>query len=212
MTPMTPTFKPCHASVGAPLAAPGARAWQPLDHWASPAFRSARARPVNPLGIHPESFAKGRSFDFRRVSAIRCAPTGYCYGNTFGRRKREKAPALHRIAARLRLECGGLPPLSRAHQRQERKRYARGGTAALRKAIQNHHWLGGVIGADVCLRLDQIAANCESDQIAKAPKLHFAHDVVAMAFHRARGNAEHRGCLLIAFPARQKLYHFHLAV
>jgi hypothetical protein len=29
-------------------------------------------------------------------------------------------PALHRIAARLHLECGGLPPLSRAQQRQGR--------------------------------------------------------------------------------------------
>jgi hypothetical protein len=30
-----------------------------------------------------------------------------------GSRKREQAPALHRSAARLRLECGGSPPLSR---------------------------------------------------------------------------------------------------
>jgi hypothetical protein len=29
-----------------------------------------------------------------------------------GSRKREQVPALHRIATRLRLECGGLPPLS----------------------------------------------------------------------------------------------------
>jgi hypothetical protein len=48
------------------------------------------------------------------AGAASSAPTGSCHGNTFGRRKREQAPALHRIAARLRLECGGLPPLSRA--------------------------------------------------------------------------------------------------
>jgi hypothetical protein len=29
-----------------------------------------------------------------------------------GSRKREQAPAFHRSRARLRLECGGLPPLS----------------------------------------------------------------------------------------------------
>src|ERR1700733_5824621 len=46
------------------------------------------------------------------------APTRYCYGKTLGRRKREQAPALHRIEPARRLECGGLPPLSRAHQRR----------------------------------------------------------------------------------------------
>jgi hypothetical protein len=49
------------------------------------------------------------------AGAASSAPTGYCYANTFGRRKREQAPALHRIAAGLRLECDGLPPLSRKH-------------------------------------------------------------------------------------------------
>ena len=58
------------------------------------------------------------------AGAASSAPAGYCYGNTFGPRKREQAPALHRIAARLHLECGSLPPLSRAHQGQRRKRYA----------------------------------------------------------------------------------------
>jgi hypothetical protein len=48
------------------------------------------------------------------AGAASSAPTGYCYGKTFRRRKREQAPALHSIAARLHLECGGLPPLSRA--------------------------------------------------------------------------------------------------
>jgi hypothetical protein len=48
--------------------------------------------------------------------AASSAPTGYCYGSTFGRRKREQAPALDIIAATLDLECGGLPPLSRALQ------------------------------------------------------------------------------------------------
>jgi hypothetical protein len=61
----------------------------------------------------------------RRLPAFQwaqhAAPYGYCYGDTFGRRKREQAPALHRIAARLHLECGGLPPLSRAY-RQKIKR------------------------------------------------------------------------------------------
>jgi hypothetical protein len=52
------------------------------------------------------------------AGAASSAPTEYCYGNTVERRKREQAPALHRIGARVRLECGGLPPLSRAHQRQ----------------------------------------------------------------------------------------------
>jgi len=59
-----------------------------------------------------------------------------------------------------------------------------------------------IVARCACLRLDQIAANCEADQIAKTLKLHFAHDVVAVAFHRARGNAEHRSRLLVAFPAR----------
>jgi hypothetical protein len=47
------------------------------------------------------------------AGAASSAPTESCYGNMFGRRKREQAPALHRIAARIRLECSGLPPLSR---------------------------------------------------------------------------------------------------
>jgi hypothetical protein len=58
----------------------------------------------------------------RRKRACFRAPTGFCYGNTGERRKQEQAPALHRIAGRARLECGGLPPLSRVHQRQGLKR------------------------------------------------------------------------------------------
>jgi hypothetical protein len=215
MMTLTPTLtlKPCHASVGALLAAPAIRAWQPLDHWASPAFRSAGV----PAG----------SFDFRRVSAIRSAPTGYCYGNTFGRRKREQAclpagrlphstelrrgsvwsaAACRRFRGRIRGRSESDMP--EAGRRRYERRYK---TVVARRA-------SGIVARRACgiggnlpgLRLDQIAANCESDQIAKTLKLHFAHDVVAMAFHRARGNAEHRGCLFVAFPARQKLHHFHL--
>ena len=57
------------------------------------------------------------------------APAGYCYGNTFGRRKREQALPVDRQVPHSiessptpRLECGGLPPLSRAHRRRRRTR------------------------------------------------------------------------------------------
>jgi len=63
-----------------------------------------------------------RKTGWRRSVRLGSAPTGYCYGNAPGRRKREQAPALHRTAERLRLECGGLPPLSRAHRWRNWKR------------------------------------------------------------------------------------------
>jgi hypothetical protein len=73
---------------------------------------------ANPLGgekPRPTKHFEAGSVFIVRVASVGCAaagaassaPTEYCYGNTFGRRKREQAPALHRIAARLRLEIGG---------------------------------------------------------------------------------------------------------
>jgi hypothetical protein len=54
-----------------------------------------------------------------------------------------QAPALHRIAGRVRLECGGLPPLSRAHQRQGLKRAQQ--AAPLRDLGTARHVWGGAI-------------------------------------------------------------------
>ena len=59
--------------------------------------------------------------------------------------------------------------------------------------------------------MDQVVADGETDQVAEAAEIHFAHDVVAMAFHRARGDADHRGGFLVAFSAGEQLHHFQLA-
>src|SRR5271156_5842806 len=56
-----------------------------------------------------------------KAGAASSATTGYCYGNAFGEESGSKLPHSTE-SARLRLECGGLPPLSRTHQRQGRKR------------------------------------------------------------------------------------------
>ena len=60
-------------------------------------------------------------------------------------------------------------------------------------------------------RLDQVVADGETNQVAEAAEIHFAHDVVAMAFHRACGDADHRGSFLVAFSAGEQLHYFQLA-
>jgi hypothetical protein len=61
------------------------------------------------------------------------------------------------------------------------------------------------------LCLDQVVADGETNQVAEAAEIHFAHGVVAMAFHRACGDADHRGSFLVAFSAGEQLHYFQLA-
>jgi hypothetical protein len=74
-----------------------------------------------------------------------------------------QAPALHRIVAGLRLECGGLPPLSRAQQRQARRRHARNAQAPFKQSasaaqlILGGCWGGsGKGGQRFCVRDDAL--------------------------------------------------------
>jgi hypothetical protein len=64
-------------------------------------------------------------------------------------------------------------------------------------------------GSRLCL--DKVVADGEADQVAEAAKIHFAHDVVAVAFHRARGDADHCGGFLVAFSGGQQLHDFQFA-
>jgi hypothetical protein len=94
--------------------------------WAKKAGASSRTphdRAIVPFGVWRLAAAlpaleKARvaraSVDCPRFSGRSMLPlTGYCYGNTIGRRKREQAPALHMTTPLFHLECGGLPPLCR---------------------------------------------------------------------------------------------------
>jgi hypothetical protein len=64
-----------------------------------------------PLGYVAPKGATHKEFSAASGTEDLLADSGRCCQEILGA---QQAPALHIIAARLRLECGGLPPLSRA--------------------------------------------------------------------------------------------------
>ncbi len=50
------------------------------------------------------------------------------------------------------------------------------------------------------LRIDDFVADGEADHFAEAGEVHFAHDVIAVAFDGSRRNAQNTGGFLVALP------------
>jgi hypothetical protein len=58
------------------------------------------------------------------------------------------------------------------------------------------------------LQLNKIVAHSELHEFAEAREVHLVHDVVAMAFDRASGNAERISNGFVAFAFCQQLNNF----
>jgi hypothetical protein len=58
------------------------------------------------------------------------------------------------------------------------------------------------------LRFDQVIADGEAHQLAEAGEIHFFHDVIAVAFDGARGDAESGRDFLADLPGGEQLEDF----
>lgn len=61
------------------------------------------------------------------------------------------------------------------------------------------------------LRFDEVLADRKANEFAEAFEIHLVHDVIAMTFHRARGDSECCGRFLVAFALCEELHDFHFA-